>query len=91
MSQVTAPASTRSARIREQLGHPVIDGDGHVIEHLPVFADFYELVGDGILDHDQLRDYLFTNSVELYGSLDPQFFAETVIEREAVAVLERRS
>jgi predicted TIM-barrel fold metal-dependent hydrolase len=62
---------------------------------VPVFdaplSEAYELVEDGILDHDQLRAYLFTNSVELYGSLNPQFFAGTVIEREAVAVLERGS
>ena len=36
-------AATKSARIREQLDHPVIDADGHVLELLPVFADF---VGD---------------------------------------------
>jgi predicted TIM-barrel fold metal-dependent hydrolase len=52
-------------------------------------AEAYELVEDGVLDHDQLRDYLFTNSVQLYGSLNPQFFAGTVVEREAAAVLDR--
>ena len=31
---------TRSAAIRAALGHPVIDGDGHIIEMIPVFADF---------------------------------------------------
>jgi hypothetical protein len=31
---------SRSARIREQLGHPVLDGDGHIVELFPVFADF---------------------------------------------------
>jgi predicted TIM-barrel fold metal-dependent hydrolase len=28
------------AALREQLGHPVIDGDGHWVESLPVFLDF---------------------------------------------------
>ena len=30
----------RSSELRARLGHPVIDGDGHVIEQIPVFADF---------------------------------------------------
>jgi predicted TIM-barrel fold metal-dependent hydrolase len=34
------PTKTRSARIHEMLGHPVVDGDGHVLEPLPLFADF---------------------------------------------------
>lgn len=33
--------STRSAQIRRQLGHPIIDADGHVIETLPVFRSFF--------------------------------------------------
>ena len=31
---------TRSQAIRAGLDHPVIDGDGHVIELIPVFADY---------------------------------------------------
>jgi predicted TIM-barrel fold metal-dependent hydrolase len=34
---------SRSAQIRAELGYPVLDGDGHVVELFPVFADF---VGD---------------------------------------------
>jgi len=34
-------AATRSARIRRELGHPVVDADGHVIETLPVFRSFF--------------------------------------------------
>jgi predicted TIM-barrel fold metal-dependent hydrolase len=37
---IVGQANTRAASIRLQLGHPVIDGDGHVIELVPVFADF---------------------------------------------------
>jgi predicted TIM-barrel fold metal-dependent hydrolase len=33
-------ATTRSALVRQQLGHPVVDGDGHVLEPVPLFADF---------------------------------------------------
>ncbi len=31
-----------SARLRESLGHPVIDADGHIIETAPVFMPFFE-------------------------------------------------
>src|SRR4051812_36722292 len=38
---------TSSARIREQLDHPVIDGDGHVVELVALFADFVRDHGHG--------------------------------------------
>ena len=40
---------TRSAIIREELGHPVVDGDGHIVELLPVFIDFAHDHGHGEL------------------------------------------
>jgi hypothetical protein len=46
-----------------------------------------ELVDHGILDADQLRDFLFTNPVHFYGALNPDFFAGTAIEREAADAL----
>jgi len=42
MSSATTSAS---ARLRERLGHPVIDADGHMIEVLPVMFDFLKQVG----------------------------------------------
>jgi predicted TIM-barrel fold metal-dependent hydrolase len=50
-------------------------------------AEAYELVEHGILDRDQLRDFLFVNPVRFYGSLNPDFFTGTVLEREAAALL----
>jgi predicted TIM-barrel fold metal-dependent hydrolase len=41
--------TSRSARIREELGYPVIDGDGHIVELLPVFLDFVRDHGHGAL------------------------------------------
>ena len=46
---------TRSAQLREDLGHPVLDGDGHIVELMPVFLDFVRDHGrgdllDGMLD-----------------------------------------
>jgi predicted TIM-barrel fold metal-dependent hydrolase len=42
-------AVSRSARLREQLDHPVIDGDGHIVEIIPVFLDFVRDHGHGAL------------------------------------------
>jgi predicted TIM-barrel fold metal-dependent hydrolase len=47
----------------------------------------FELVERGILEADQLRDFLFGNPVRFYGSLDPDFFSGTTIERAASAAL----
>ena len=44
-----------SARLREQLGHPVVDGDGHVVELMPVFLDFVRDHGHGGLLTGMLR------------------------------------
>jgi len=46
-----------------------------------------ELVEQGILDQDQMRQFLFDNPVRFYASLNPTFFSGTVIEKEATAVL----
>jgi len=37
--------TTRSARVREQLDHPVIDGDGHWLEPVPIFCEFLRDAG----------------------------------------------
>ncbi len=34
--------ATEAGRIRRELGHPVIDADGHIIETPPVFMPFFE-------------------------------------------------
>jgi predicted TIM-barrel fold metal-dependent hydrolase len=48
MSQ-TSHARSRSAQLRAQLGHPVLDGDGHIVELMPVFLDFVRDHGHGPL------------------------------------------
>jgi predicted TIM-barrel fold metal-dependent hydrolase len=46
----------------------------------------YELVEHGILDTEQLREFVFANPIRFYASLNPEFFAGTAIETEAAAV-----
>jgi hypothetical protein len=43
-----------SAEIHRQLGHPVIDIDGHMAEHLPTLAPYLEAEGLS-LSHPSLR------------------------------------
>jgi predicted TIM-barrel fold metal-dependent hydrolase len=38
-------ASGEAARIRGQLGHPILDGDGHWIEAMPVLMDYIRSAG----------------------------------------------
>jgi predicted TIM-barrel fold metal-dependent hydrolase len=37
--------NSKSAAVRARLGHPVIDGDGHWLEPVPIFLDFLRDVG----------------------------------------------
>ena len=38
-------AHSKSAAVRAKLGHPVIDGDGHWLEPVPIFLDYLRDVG----------------------------------------------
>jgi predicted TIM-barrel fold metal-dependent hydrolase len=72
------------ARVHAMMGSDIGHWD------VPVFdsslAEAYELVQGQILDEHAFRDFVFTNSVRCYASLNPQFFTDTVVEKEAAAV-----
>ncbi|HYR41075.1 MAG TPA: amidohydrolase, partial [Methylomirabilota bacterium] len=36
---------SKSAAVRRRLDHPVIDGDGHWLEPIPIFLDYLRDVG----------------------------------------------
>jgi predicted TIM-barrel fold metal-dependent hydrolase len=38
-------STTKAAQIRDALDHPIIDGDGHIVEILPVFLDYLRQAG----------------------------------------------
>ena len=42
---MSASPTTKSAKVREQLDHPVVDADGHWVELFPIFFDFIAEVG----------------------------------------------
>src|SRR5207302_2518079 len=69
--------SETSAQIRERLGHPVIDIDGHMAEYFPVLAPYLEREGLS-LDHPTLRRLL-----PAYGGTDKTWHEQTPEERAA--------
>ena len=40
-----AANGSKSAKVRAQLNHPIIDTDGHTVEFTPVFFDYIKEVG----------------------------------------------
>ena len=46
-----------------------------------VLSEAFQLVEDDLLTADDFRDFTFTNAVELWGSMNPDFFKGTVIEQ----------
>jgi predicted TIM-barrel fold metal-dependent hydrolase len=66
---------SRSSEIRRQLRHPVIDIDGHMAEHLPTLAPYFEQEGLS-LDHPSFR-----RIVPPYGGSDKPWHEQSVQER----------
>src|ERR1700689_253269 len=66
-----------SAEIHRSLGHPVIDIDGHMAEHLPTLAPYLEDEGLS-LDHPSVRRLL-----PAYGGTDVTWHDQTREERVA--------
>jgi predicted TIM-barrel fold metal-dependent hydrolase len=62
---------------------------GHfdVIDFRDPLPQAYGLVEDGHITEDNFRDFVFANSVRLWGTQNPNFFDGTVVAREAAAVL----
>ena len=62
---------------------------GHfdVIDFRDPLPQAYGLVEDGHITEDNFRDFVFENSVRLWGTQNPNFFDGTVVAKEARAVL----
>ena len=70
MSTKTSDGTSRSEAIRAGLDHPVIDGDGHTIEHLPLFLDYLKQVA-GAKIADRFFDNLAASREFRWYSLSP--------------------
>ncbi|HEY2663670.1 MAG TPA: hypothetical protein VGI47_04970, partial [Candidatus Binataceae bacterium] len=55
-----------------------------------VLQETCELVEDGLMNQDQLRDFVFANPVELWTATNPTFFKGTVVESEVAKLLAAR-
>jgi predicted TIM-barrel fold metal-dependent hydrolase len=62
---------------------------GHfdVIDMRDPLPEAYELVEDGFITHDDFHDFVFGNSVRLWGTQNPNFFDGTRVAKEARALL----
>src|SRR3989442_10454322 len=48
---------SKSAAVRKHLDHPVIDGDGHWLEPMPIFLDYLKQVGGpSLVEHFKSKD-----------------------------------
>jgi predicted TIM-barrel fold metal-dependent hydrolase len=62
---------------------------GHfdVIDMRDPLPEAFELVEDGFITQDDFQDFVFGNSVRLWGTQNPNFFDGTRVAREAKALL----
>ena len=77
------------ARMRAMFGSDI--GHWDVIEMDGVVEEVYEMVERGQISQADLRDFSFTNPVQLHGRSNPAFFDGTAIESEARALLARET
>jgi hypothetical protein len=54
------------------------------MEH--VLEEVYEPLEHGLVDENDLRDFVFANPVRLWTSTNPEFFRGTVVEDAATTV-----
>src|SRR5580700_5480111 len=49
MSTAQTRRAMDAATLRQELEHPIVDGDGHIVEVMPVFVEYLrDTVGEGI-------------------------------------------
>ena len=73
----------RAARIRASLGHPVIDGDGHWMEPIPVFLEYLGGHGGAILEDGRI----VVNSaagIRALTRMRDQIYRDSVVPRAAL-------
>ena len=73
-------------RLRAIFGSDIGHWDVPLIHE--VLEEVYEPLEDGRIDAGDLRAFVFTNPVHLWTSANPTFFAGTVVEDAAAAVID---
>lgn len=62
------PMDTKSRKIKDSLSHPVVDTDGHTVEHFPAFQDYLKQVGGAELAGRIVSSIQKNGSVRWYQS-----------------------
>ena len=70
-------------QLKPLLGSDIAHFD--VIDATEVLEEAYELVEDGHLTEHNFREFTFSNVVQLYRGMNPNFFTGTVVEQDAEA------
>jgi hypothetical protein len=69
------------ARLKAIYGSDI--GHWDVPDMREVTSEAYEMVEKGLITKEDFRDFVLVNPVEMWTALNPNFFKDTVIEREA--------
>ena len=54
-----------------------------------VVPEAYELVEHELITDDDFRDFMFANAVRFWGEVNPDFFKDTVVEKQSAGLLAR--
>ena len=73
------------ARLNAVLGSDI--GHFDVRDMNDVLEESWELVEQGVLSEEELRDLTFINPVHLFAGMNPDFFKGTVVEKQTAAVI----
>ena len=79
-SRVNPLGARLKAIFSSDIGHWDVTDTREVVE------EAYELVERELMDERDFRDFTFTNAVDFYAGMDPDFFKGTAVETEAARV-----
>ena len=75
------------AKMNAVLGSDI--GHWDVPDMTKVKVEAYELVDDGFMDEEALRDFTYGNVVRMHAGMNPAFFKGTIVEQEVASNLEQ--
>jgi predicted TIM-barrel fold metal-dependent hydrolase len=73
------------ARLKTLMGSDI--GHFDVVNMAEVLLEAYEPVAEGLITHDDLRDFLFANPAQFFGEANRDFFKGTPVESAAKRLL----
>jgi len=80
-----AKVNPYGAKVKTLFGSDI--GHFDVPDMREVLPEAHELADDGLIEESDFRDFVFTNPVEFWGGMNPDFFKGTRVEKEAAALL----